>query len=114
MSWRDSLAICRMSSRTRKKASTTCGVPLLARPGAEDGVDLFVGHALAVGAVAAHRVEGVGHGHDPGGERDPLAGQPVRIAAAVPRLVVVQHDRQHVVELLQVAEDAVADLRRAS
>ena len=46
----------------------------------------------AVGPVAGDRVEGVGHREDAGCQRDPLTGQAVRVAAAVPALVVVAHD----------------------
>ena len=86
------------------------GVPLLAGAGLEDFIDLFDGHALAVGAVAGHRVEGVGHGDDAGDERDLVAGELERIAAAVPLFVVMQHGGQHVGELLDVGENAVAQL----
>ena len=41
----------------------------------------------AVGTVGDDRVVGVAGGDDPGGERDPLAGESIRIAAAVPALV---------------------------
>src|SRR5215216_565066 len=44
-----------------------------------------------VGPVARHRVEGVRDGQDPGGERDVLAREAVRIAEAVEALVVVAH-----------------------
>ena len=43
-----------------------------------------------------------------------LALEAVRIAAAVPRFVVVQHDRQHLVELLHAVENAAAQLADAS
>ena len=41
------------------------GIPLLAGSVAQDRVELFVAHALAIGTVAAHGVERVGHGNDP-------------------------------------------------
>ena len=45
----------------------------------------------AVGAVAGHRVVGVGDGDDARDERDVVALQAERIAAAVPALVVQVH-----------------------
>ena len=43
-----------------------------------------------------------------------FAGQAVRIASAVPLLVMVQHDRQHFVELLDVAREFGSRFRRGS
>jgi len=48
----------------------------------------------AVGTVRDERVPNIGDGGHPGLQWDPLAGQPVGIAAPVPPLVVVAHDRQ--------------------
>ena len=48
---------------------------------------------LVVRPVGGHRVEGVGHRHDPGQQRDLLPRQPVRVAGPVPALVVVADDR---------------------
>ena len=44
--------------------------------------------SLAVGPVVRDRVERVGDGEDARAERDLLAAHPVRIAGAVPTLVV--------------------------
>ena len=87
----------------------------------------------AVGAVGGHRVERVGDEDDPRAERDVLARQAVRVAAAVPGLVVVadprvdrrdaealeqpvadlgmlaQHDQLLVVERAGLLQDAVGD-----
>src|SRR6266581_7281428 len=50
------------------------------------------------GLVGAHRVDGIvdiDHRDDPRAERDGLALEPVRVAGAVPLLVVVAHDGPH-------------------
>lgn len=52
------------------------------------------GHSRAVGAVGCHRVEGVRHRYHPRGQRNLLALESVRIAAAVPALVMPAHHRQ--------------------
>ena len=49
--------------------------------------------ALRYGTVGAHRVPGVAAGDHPGLERDLLAGEAVRVAAAVPALVMGADDR---------------------
>ena len=41
-------------------------------------------------------VDGIGHGDEPGGQRDFLAGQAVGKAGPVPSLVVVADGRRHV------------------
>src|SRR3989442_12225266 len=48
----------------------------------------------AIGAVARHRIQRVGDGEDPRSERDLLGREPVRIAVAVPALVVRADDAQ--------------------
>ena len=65
------------------------GVPLLAGAVAENRVELFVGHALAVRAVARHGVDRIGHGHDAGEQRRFLAFEAGRIAGAVPGFVMM-------------------------
>src|SRR5215211_1967695 len=65
-------------------------------------------HALAVGAVARHGVVGVASEDDAGPERDLLAGEAIRIAAAVPALVGVAHERQDVRQEAHRREDALA------
>ena len=73
-------------------AVTTCGsnwVPEQRRSSSHRGRDR---HRLAVGAGRGHGVEGVADGHDPRRERDLLARQPVRVAAAVVALVRGAHD----------------------
>src|SRR5689334_4062861 len=81
------------------------GVELGARAG-EDLVDRRVERAArTVGAVARDRVDGIGDGEDPGPERDLVLAQPVRVAAAVPALVVVQYDVDGAVEEGDRVED---------
>ena len=46
------------------------GIPLSACPLAQNGIHFFVGHSFAVGPIAAHGVEGVGHGQDAGFQQD--------------------------------------------
>ena len=104
----------RMSSRTRKKASITCGSHCLPAPARRIRSTSIVGHPLAIGAIAAHRVEGVGHGHDPRRQRNLFGLEIVRIAAAVPRLVMVQHDRQHFLQSRQIVQNVMADRPRAA
>src|SRR5512141_1475192 len=57
-----------------------------------------------------HRLVRVGDGHDARAERDVLATQPVRIAAAVEALVVVADDRREGARSAQRSADALADL----
>ena len=45
-------------------------------------------HRAPVRAVAGHRVVGVADEDDPGGERDPIARESVRVAGPVPPLVL--------------------------
>ena len=47
-------------------------------------------------SVGRQHVVDVGDAHDAGGERNPLAGESVRIARAVPALVMAFHDRAYV------------------
>ena len=49
---------------------------------------LHLGPCQAVGSIRGQGVEHVGHRHDPRFQRNRLAGQPARITAAVPLLVV--------------------------
>ena len=97
-------------SRQRKKASITARSHCVPAPSVEDALDLLGGHRRAVGPRGAHRVVAVGHGEDPGEERDRLALEPLGVALAVELLVVVEHAGQEVGDRLQAGEDAVADL----
>src|SRR3989442_4444208 len=63
---------------------------------------------LAVGAGRRHGVIGIADGHDARVQRDVLARQSVRVAAAVVPLVVVQDDVQDLPEGLDRLEDARA------
>ena len=46
------------------------------------------GQRFSIGAIVGEGIEGIGDGDDAAGERNGFAGQPVRIAAAVPSLVM--------------------------
>ena len=58
--------------------------------------------------LGGHGVPGVGQADDGGGERDLRSGEPVRVAAAVPALVVVPDDRHRVAEPAEPGHDAGA------
>ncbi len=68
---------------------------------------------LGVGTIEGHRVEGVGHREDAGREGNRLAGQPERVAGAVPPLVVVVDDRDRVAQEGNPLEELAAHLRMA-
>ena len=67
-------------------------------------------HRGPVWSARDHRLVGVGDGDDPRPDRDLLAGEPVRVAAAVVPLVVVEHDRRRVAQRAGLLEDDLADL----
>ena len=75
-------------------ASTTAGRTACPRSGAAPP-SASSADRRPVGAVGDHGVEGVAHRHHPGAQRDLLAGQPVRVAGAVPALVARAHERGH-------------------
>jgi hypothetical protein len=62
----------------------------------------------AVGAVAAHRVEGIGAEDDPGDDRDVLAGQAVGVARSVVALVARPHHAGDRGDLRHRGEDGLA------
>src|SRR6516165_9525647 len=64
-------------------------VPLCAGALSEDFIQSIVGHPLAIGAIALHGIERIGHGRDPREERDLLAGETERITGPVPRFVMM-------------------------
>ena len=66
------------------------------------------GAALAVGARRRHGVIGIANGHDARVQRNVLARQAVRVAAAVVPLVVMQNDVQDLPEGLDRLQDARA------
>ena len=68
-------------------------------------------HRRAVGVAGGHHVEAVGHGQDPREQRDLLAGQVARVAAAVDPLVVAEHDLRHLAVAVHAADDVGAPLR---
>src|SRR4051794_12482100 len=72
---------------------------------------LAVIHPPAVGAVGHHRVVGVAGEDDAGPDRDLLALQAVRVAAAVEALVLAADDASHRAEARDRSQDALADDR---
>src|SRR5215213_10057452 len=88
------------------------GVELRAGAAVHFGERLGARDLCAVDAVGRHRVVGVGNEEDARGQLDLLAGEVVRVARAVPALVVVQHPGGYRVEV-QRLEHPVADLRVA-
>src|SRR5439155_9209681 len=66
------------------------------------------GQRRSIGTIGGHRIEGVGHGEDARPQRDALAGDGIRIARAVPALVVMTHDRRDALEERDAADDARA------
>jgi hypothetical protein len=86
------------------------GIPLLARALAEDRVELFVLDSFAVGPVARHCVDRIGHGDDPRQQRSFFAFQTGRVASSVPSFVMVADDGHHHIELLDSVENAATQL----
>ena len=68
---------------------------------------------LAIGPVAEHRPVGVAHRDEAAGERDPVRLDPVRVALAVPALVVEAHDGGHRLQAGDVRERVGSPLRMA-
>src|SRR5207247_2022654 len=66
------------------------------------------GECLAVGPRRGHGRESVGHGEDPGDERNVLPGQSVQVALAVPALVVMADAAPTEIQVREVADDRVA------
>ena len=99
------------ASKARRKAVTILASKRLP---VEAG-DRLDGELQAVGflirPVGGDGVERVGHAHDAGVERDLLAPEAVRIAAAVPGLVVRPDGRDRLAELLDRRHDLGADHR---
>ena len=78
----------------RRNASTSTGSNCVPGAGLELLARLLHRHRVAVRAVGEHRVVGVGDREHARDERDALAGEAVRVAGAVPALVVVAQDRR--------------------
>ena len=72
------------------------------------------GQRRAVGVAGDHDVVGVGDRDDPREQRDRLAGQAMRVALAVPALVVAEDDLRHRRVGLHARDDAGALLRVAA
>ncbi len=68
-------------------------------------------HRPLGGAVVDHRIVGVGHGQDPGPERDLVRSQPVRIPVRGVALVVMEDDRHNVLEGGRLLQDDLPDAR---
>ncbi|HMO24643.1 MAG TPA: hypothetical protein PKB10_00085 [Tepidisphaeraceae bacterium] len=66
---------------------------------------------LAIGSIAGHCVVGVSQGQHAGDQGDLQTGELVRVSAAVPALVVVEHAGQDVVKRLDVLKHLKADSR---
>ena len=93
-------------------AATISGSNCVPEQRVELGDRLVVGEPAAVDTVRGHRVVRVGDEDDPGAERDVVPADPIRIAGAVPALVVVQHPVGDRVDA-EALEHAEADLRVA-
>src|SRR4051794_4143608 len=80
----------------------------------DGGADLLTrlvrGERAAVGAIGGHRVVGVADQDHARAERDRVAGEPVGVAAAVPVLVAVADEREHLGEEVDLGEDLGAHL----
>src|SRR5262245_34498608 len=74
---------------------------------------VFRRHCGAIGTIRRQRIIDVHDTHDLREERDVLAGQPGRIAAAVRPLVMTAHDRPDHSQQPQIAAQAIADRRMA-
>src|SRR6266545_2734456 len=71
------------------------------------------GERAPEGAVVRHRVVRVGDREDARGDRDLLAAEAARVAAAVEPLLVREHHLGGALEEVDRAEDVIADLRVA-
>jgi hypothetical protein len=87
------------------------GVEVRARAAQEQRLGLLARHPAPVGAVLAHGVEAVNHGEDARGQRNLLAAQRVRVALAVPHLVVMPNDRHDRVREFHALQNLRADGR---
>ena len=71
----------------------------------------LVRHGALVRTVVDHGVIGVGDGHDPRAQRDLVGSQAERVAVTGVALVVVQDDRDGILERGSLLEDDLADAR---
>src|SRR6266404_8040125 len=71
------------------------------------GLALFVAERRLVRALGAERVVDVAHLQNSGKQRDLGAAQPVWISAAVPMLMMMTDDRQHVAQTTQWPADVL-------
>ena len=61
--------------------------------------NLRLTQSLSVGAIRGHRINGISEQHDARSERDCLAVEPVRIAGAIPILMVMLHGRDNIFQM---------------
>ena len=87
------------------------GVELGACVTAELADRQLVAHRPLVGPVVGHRIVRVGDRDDPGAERDVVAAQPERVAVPGVALVMVEDDRDSVLQGGGLLEDDLADPR---
>ena len=85
-------------------------IELRAGPLTEAPRRLLHRQAATVRPVGGHGVEGVADEDDARLERDELAGELVRIPAAVPPLVTMAHDRADVLQAVDRRDDPLAEL----
>src|SRR5690606_5029974 len=69
------------------------------------------GPAGPIGAIGEDGVQGIDHGEDPRAETDLLAGQTEGVAAAVPPLLVLQNDLRRALQVVDPAQEPIADGR---
>lgn len=89
--------------RNEGRVELRTGTPL------DFGEHLVARHGRAIASGAAHGVESIDKPDDAGGKGDLFAGESVRIPAAVPAFVVVEHTGEHILKRGDIAEDAVPD-----
>ena len=107
-SWPRSRICWRHASISFTNASDELGIELRARAALDLADRDLVLERAAIGAVGGHRVVGVGDRDDAADERDVLAREPARIAAAVEPLVVAPAAVDQAVQARHRLEDALA------
>ena len=86
-------------------------VPLAAGACLHDRVDLLGGHARPIGPGRHHRVTRVGNGQHARQQGNAFAGQSIGIPLAVDAFMMAAHARTQRGQLLDRADDAIADDR---
>ena len=72
------------------------------------------GHGRAVAAAAHHGIDGIRYRNDARPRWDGSPGQLVRVATAIPTLVMVPHDDGHLLELPDLAQNLIPRHRMAA